>query len=132
MTRQRDDEFSTEFGLWLRIQPEIDSDLGLVTTNIDYMWMDYRTRQWMFIEEKRHGSGGSWSQREQFKIVHWAVMSDVNYRGFHFLVFENTNPDDGKMFWDGNEISRGELIEILRFKKTTPVTGEITKLWNLK
>jgi len=53
MTKPRFDDKSTEFGLWLRNQKEIDSGLGYITSNLDYIWRNYNTGDWMLIEEKR-------------------------------------------------------------------------------
>ena len=52
MTTQRRDGHGTEYGDWTRIQPSIDSKLGYLSTNIDYMWKD-DNGNWMLIEEKR-------------------------------------------------------------------------------
>lgn len=54
MTTWRRDEHSSPFGLWLREQHEIDSNLGFITTDIDYIWKNYVTNEWMLIEEKRY------------------------------------------------------------------------------
>ncbi len=116
MTRQRNDSHSTEFGLWLREQPEIDSHNGYVATNIDYTWTNYKTGVWMFIEEKRYNSQPSFSQKEIFKTVDAICKSDKNYHGFHYLIFENTSPEDGKIFLDGKEIDKQKLINFLQFK----------------
>jgi hypothetical protein len=116
MTKERFDNHSTEFGLWLRKQKEIDSELGFITTNIDYMWRNYKTNQWMFIEEKRHGSQPREWQRKMFKIINGLCKLDINYKGFHLLVFENTNPDDGKIWLDKKEINKEELIRFLIFE----------------
>ena len=119
MTRKRNDGHSTEFGLWLREQPQIDSKLGFVATNIDYMWSNYKTGQWMIIEEKRHGSDVRYSQREQFKVIHRACISDPLYHGMHLLVFENTSPSDGKIYLDRKEVTQKQLISFLRFEQLT-------------
>jgi hypothetical protein len=113
MTRQRNDDKSTEFGLWLRKQPEIDSDLGYVTTNIDYLWRNYNRPEWMLIEEKRYGASIPWWQRQCFDILDAVCKSSPHYGGFHFVKFEKTNPEDGRMWWDGSEINKEELIKIL-------------------
>ena len=106
----------TPFSDWLRKQLEISSKLGFITTNIDYMWGNYKTGRWMLIEEKRHNARPTWSQEEQFEVLHDACRKgDSNYRGFPLLVFENTTPDDGKMFLDGDEITRAELFAFLQF-----------------
>jgi hypothetical protein len=115
MTRKRIDNNSTEFGLWLREQPEIDSKDGYVATNIDYVWHNYNNHLWMLIEEKRfHCRPRTW-QKDVFTLVHALCYLDKNYRGFHVLVFENTSPDDGKMWLDEKLISRDDLIQFLQF-----------------
>ena len=117
MTRQRNDSHSTEFGIWLRQQKEIDSKLGYVATNIDYMWMNYKNGLWMLIEEKRHGGKLSYSQTQMFNVIDKACSLDATYRGLHLLVFEETNPDDSSLIqWDGVKITPTELIQLLKFK----------------
>lgn len=116
MTQQRRDSHSTEFGLWLRQQADIDSKLGYIATNIDYMWNNYKSHEWMLIEEKRYGSQVKYPQDGMFKTIHNACRSDPNYRGFHFLVFEKTSPDDGWIKLDGKLISKEQLIKFLQFK----------------
>jgi len=115
MTRQRNDNHSTEFGLWLRVQPEIQSNLGFAATNIDYMWCNFKRDKWMFLEEKRFMSPLSYSQKMLFDRMKNACKDDPTFCGLHFLQFENTSPEDGKTYWNGAEISRDELITMLRF-----------------
>lgn len=107
---------ATEFSEWLRLQPEIDSSLGFITTNIDYMWRNYNTGQWMLIEEKRRNVEIKEWQRTMFRIVNAVCKLDENYKGFHIITFENTSPDDGKITLDRKEVSRDELIKFLRFE----------------
>jgi len=124
MTRQRNHKASsTAFGLWLREEKEIDSDLGFSSSDIDYVlyiWHDYgKTASWMFLEEKTHSAEPTWSQQQLFKIVDDACRrGDPNYKGFHVLTFENTSPEDGQMTLDGTSITIDELLEFLKFEKT--------------
>ena len=113
MTRPRYDEHSTEFGLWLREQPEIKSDLGYITSNIDYVWRNFKTGEWMLIEEKRYGGDTTPPQNEIFYYLDAACKSDKNYRGFHRIVFTKTSPDDGEIILDGNKVTREQLIQFL-------------------
>lgn len=117
MTQQRRDGHSTEFGIWLRQQPEIDSAKGYVTINIDYVWLNYNTGEWMFIEEKRYGHQPKRYQRSIFKILHFVAKQDPKYRGFYLIVFENTSPDDGKIFINHKQATRQDLIDLLTFKR---------------
>jgi len=117
MTRQRIDNHSTEFGIWLRKQKTIDSSLGFTATNIDYVWRNYKTDQWMLIEEKRYGSSLSFVQKEIFRIIDFVCRKDSNYCGFHKIIFEKTSPEDGKIFLDNMEISKDFLLSFLKFEK---------------
>lgn len=113
MTRQRNDNHSTEFGLWLRKQSEIDSNLGFTATNIDYVWRNYKTNKWMYLEEKRFGRELTFTQKQTFAMLDNAARNDPHYCGFHTLVFEYTSPDDGKIWMDGMEINKQKLITFL-------------------
>lgn len=117
MTTQRRDNHSTEFGIWLRKQSEIDSKLGFVATNIDYLWRNYKTQDWMFIEEKRFGKTPQYPQTAMFDLVDKVARNDPMYKGFHFLTFEKTSPEDGAIILDGSQITSNDLIDFLRFRK---------------
>jgi len=115
MTQKRRDDKSTEFGLWLREQSEIDSKYGYVATNIDYVWRNYKTGQWIFIEEKRYNAQPKFYQQEIFDLLDWCGKHHPKFNGFHTIIFENTSPDDGKIYLDGTEITKHQLIGFLRF-----------------
>lgn len=115
MTIQRKDlHGSTEFGLWLRNQEQIDSNKGYICSNLDYCWHNNRNGHWLLIEEKRHNSSIKPWQKAMFEFIDKACKSDKNYRGFHTLVFENTSPDDGHVWLDGVLTTKVELIDFLK------------------
>lgn len=116
MTRQRNDSHSTEFGIWLRKQRQIDQKLGYLTTNLDYIWGNYNKQKWMLIEEKRYGNPLRQAQKDMFELVDECCKTDSRYKGFHVLQFENTSPEDGRIIWDGNEISKQQLLRLLTFE----------------
>lgn len=126
MTAQRKDNHSTEFGLWLRNRaPDnktvlrdddpLDSSYGFLATNLDYIWCNYKTGELMLIEEKRFGTKVKRWQKDIFRRLHFALKGMKGYRGFHLLVFEKTNPEDGKIWLDRKEISKDELLKFLEF-----------------
>lgn len=117
MTRKRNDKHSTEFGLWLREQECIDSSKGYIATNLDYIWGNYKTGEWLLIEEKRYNKCMTRTQTEQFKTLHDAAANDVNYKGFYLIVFENTSPDDGYVKINGEIVSSSDLVSFLMFDK---------------
>jgi len=116
-TQQRRDGHSTEFGLWLRKQPELDSYKGYNTSNVDFMWMNERLLQWLFLEEKRWLAKIPPAQRRIFEKLDQSI-SCSDYLGFHVIIFENTDTDDGRMILDGREIERKDLIDFLTFEKS--------------
>jgi len=116
VTKKRYDNNSTQFGLWLREQACIDSHLGFVATNLDYIWCNYKTGQWMILEEKRYGASVKFYQKRIFDKIDKLCSSDSLYRGFHTIVFENTNPADGKIFIDNKEVNTVQLLHFLRFE----------------
>lgn len=79
----------------------------------------------MLLEEKRHMARPKRWQKDIFVML-WRMLAkcgDEHYRGFHFVQFENTNPDDGAVYWDKKKITRDELIGKLQFD-TSPSTGD--------
>jgi hypothetical protein len=125
MTLKRHDNHSTEFGLWLREQPEIDSGQGFVATNLDYVWRNYKNNAWMIIEEKRYCSEPKRWQRDLFSLIDRCCKIDRNYRGFHLLQFEYTSPDDGRIWLDRKEITKAMLLSFLRFECVDVIKNEV-------
>jgi len=119
-TRPRYDEHSTEFGLWLREQEPLSSKkYGYVTTNIDYLWENYKSLEYMYVEEKRFNSWPTFAQRQAYQRLHERELklANPNYRGVHFLVFDETNPEDSlTIWWDGIWIGIEQLLKIFQFK----------------
>lgn len=122
MTRQRNDSHSTEFGLWLRQQQEIDSKYGYTASNLDFVWTNYKTKEWMLLEEKRFNSPMTYAQSQQFRVMHRALISVTpNYRGFYLIQFEHTSPEDGRIYLSNieatkrYEITKEQLIQFLQF-----------------
>lgn len=116
MTRQANnpDKF-TEFSNWLRQQNEISSSSGYIASNLDYVWENYNTGHWMLIEEKRNGALLSPCQKKMFKKI-TTHLHDEKFKGFHFIQFQKTNPDDGLIWWNHKKITKEQLIERLQFK----------------
>lgn len=122
MTRKRLDTHSTEFGLWIREQKELDSYRGFRNYNLDMIWwlkngFNKEPERWMLIEEKRYMAECKGDQSLTFKWLHEKLceLNDATYCGFHVLQFEKTNPDDGKIYLNGKEITKTELIDFLSF-----------------
>jgi len=105
--------------LWLREQDVLDSKRGYIATNLDYVWKNYKTGDWMLIEEKRYGHKPRRWQHELFRQLHrvCTAAGGSAFHGFHLIVFENTSPEDGRIWLDNKEISKDDLILFLQFKR---------------
>lgn len=133
MTTQRRDNHGSPFGLWLRNQIEpkrtpdlLDSKFGFITTDIDYIWENYKTNELMLLEEKKYNTLPTLPQINLFKRLDRYLTVDPLYKGYYVIVFENTTPDDGKIkiarICAGNEVvfftdvSKEYFIKFLCFK----------------
>jgi len=104
----------------LRQQEEIDSKYGFVAHNIDYIWENPKTGQWMLLEEKMFNGKLSGAQERQFKRMHNRVKHYENYYGFFIVTFERTSLDDGAVYINGKQVTKDELIRFLKFEITYP------------
>ncbi|MBT6321857.1 MAG: hypothetical protein HOJ31_06695 [Anaerolineae bacterium] len=116
MTRKRNDKHSTEFGLWLREQKVIESKKGYLASNLDFIWANWKNKKWLLIEEKRYMSDMKRWQREMFKTLHNAAKNEPNYKGFYFIQFEKTNPEDGRIYINYKEKTKQDLFNLLMFR----------------
>ena len=96
MTLWRKDEHSSPFGLWLRKQHELDSSLGFIATDIDYIWKNYITNEWMLIEEKRYGKLPTKPQLNLLRQINYYLVASKLYRGCYIIVFEKNTEEGGK------------------------------------
>ena len=145
MTRRRNDDKSTEFGLWLRGQlPHQNTDVksigsrrsqfsrGYDINNLDYIILQYMDDCLMLLEEKRYGANQRFNQAESHKLIDqalrfacaggclfWRVRPPprpLKYYGYHIITFENTNPEDGWTKVDDVQVTIDEFLAFLRFE----------------
>jgi hypothetical protein len=121
MTLQRKYPGASNFSNWLRQQEAIDSSKGYVTTDVDYIWKNYKTGAWMIIEEKCRMAKPSFCQSEILKMLDKLVWASEgygkDYYGCHLIQFENTSPDDGKIYIDAELRTKEELIAFVQFEQ---------------
>lgn len=124
MIRQSMDGSGTPFSHWLRKQnyylPSCNAPECFTFVNVDYVLRCYKgplAGKWMFIEEKRHQSTiKTRAQEETFKTIEKNGCLDPDFCGFHLIQFENTSPEDGRVYVDGQEIDIETLLSFLRFE----------------
>jgi len=118
MTKQRiiNDGKDSDFSSWLRKQDEISSDKGFITTDIDFLWRNYKTGEWMILEEKTRGATVPRWQGEFLQLIDNLGASDTLYKGVYLVRFENTDPDNGRVMVNKRLLSPGDFISFLRFE----------------
>lgn len=104
---------------WIR-QNLPDSDSGYLVSDLDFVIENWKTKNIMLLEVKTNNVDMAKGQQILFSnIDEWikkGISDNWTYHGFHLLQFEKTSPDDGKIYFDKNEISKEDLISILQFK----------------
>ena len=133
MTRQKQNQQvkSTPFSDWLRSPDQdklIGSHLGYWASDMDFIWYDSNLAQIMLIEEKCRRAVRTEAQRELQSILDQALKFScprlkfrgrhvfLVYRGYYVVQFENTTPDNGRIWINGGLVSREGLIALLRFE----------------
>ncbi len=124
------EKFFTPFALWLQKnhQNRIGSKCGFTTTDVDFVWRNYRDAWFITIEEKCRRTEVPWSQAVthgilvemlQFASGKKILVNDgsakrhIEYRGHFFVQFSGTTPDDGWMKINGVARTVEQLIELL-------------------
>lgn len=118
----------TPFSNWLRALPAPLDSSTVSNQNLDYVWHDYRTNRLLTIEEKRHRGASAPAQTDTHGVVaqmlHAASgmfvqtmrgLRPVEYVGHYVIRFENTSPDDGRLWINGTETSPSVLVALLGF-----------------
>jgi len=139
MTRQRNDDKSTEFGLWTRGQlpdqkidvisidsiirrtPNImftdnmlspENAVACDSENLDYIWFAYDECKIMLLEEKRFNGKQSFPQRDTHGIIHQALEFACKSR----LEFKRESPSkNGPIEYFG--------YHLIQFENTNPEDG---------
>ena len=79
----------------------------------------------MIIEEKRYNKRPTRPQLDCLSQISSFLTVSNLYRGSYVIIFEKTNPDDGKIllgkiyseiYLNLREVSKAELISLLRFE----------------
>lgn len=112
---------SLNFSNWIRNNRPEDV-AGLTVNDVDFIFRNYRTKEIIVIEEKCYSGKVMDKHRPFYNDIHEILKfgceaTGWSYKGYHLVQFENTCPDDGRIFFDHKEITKEQLIDIIyRFK----------------
>jgi len=110
-----------DFSKWIR-RCLPDSYEGYRVSDLDWILSNVQTRKIMLLEQKIYaGKCRKW-QKEMFSNIDlWISYGilhddrDWEYLGFHTVVFGNTAPNNGEIWFDGEKITEEELTNKLSF-----------------
>ncbi|MGI0081047.1 MAG: hypothetical protein ACRECH_15670, partial [Nitrososphaerales archaeon] len=112
----------TDFSIWVRNQSELESNKYRLSIH-DRDWViergidpRYGQALAMIIEEKTRLAQVPLQQLAMLRKFHEMCMSDLRWRGSHILQFENTSPENGRIYLDGSRLDTEELIKFIRFE----------------
>ena len=121
MTRQEfTNERSLEFSRWIRKYLP-DSMTGFCVGNLDWILWNWKKKVLMIVEEKTHlGKVNVWHDRLMKEVFcpalqDFCIKNNIEFKGYHVIKFENTSPEDGKIYLDGIEIDKDILISLFGF-----------------
>jgi hypothetical protein len=116
------------YDLFARILP---SPKSFWITDLDLVLRD-RAGNFMIVEVKRRLADLTHNQRTTIAVVDKLIKAgveatggqvtanghtmDVSFKGSHLLQFENTTAEDGRIFWDREEVTLEELARIMSFQ----------------
>lgn len=102
-----------DFSQWVR-KSLPDSSTGFSASDIDFILWNWKTKKVMLLEIKTRNGDLRKGQRMMFELLHKWLTIGVNgrwkYCGFHLVQFEKTTFEDGRTYFDRNEVTEQELI----------------------
>lgn len=109
---------SLVFSRWIRdFLPS--SSTGFCVYNQDWVFWNWKTKKLMLCEEKMYmstiatGFGRLINEVIEPALKEFCPKKGIDFKGYFLIQFENTGPDDGKIFFDSLEITKAELIKVL-------------------
>lgn len=107
---------SLVFSQWIRNNLP-DSSTGLLVTNLDFILYNWKNKTVCLVEEKTHGGTLRAWQGNLFRALDGWLQKGVTlpwqYKGFHFICFENTSFMDGKCWVNGKEMTEIDVKTFL-------------------
>ena len=107
-----------KFSQWIRTNLPASSTCTMVS-DLDWCIYNYKTKRMFLMEAKTHSAQPKkWQQIMYENLVKWikkGIDPDWKFYGIHYIVFENTCFDDGKMWHNGKEESEQDFRDWCQF-----------------
>jgi hypothetical protein len=113
---------SNRLSNWIR-QECPDSKDGFVVSDLDFVLMNYKTKQLILLEEKLRGAEPSFSQHYMLeKLNSWIAAGikqdeeEWTFHGTHLIQFEKEDVGDGWIKIDKKLVTKEQLKKFLSFE----------------
>lgn len=114
-------ERNLDFSGWVKKHLP-DSYDGFRVSDLDFILANVKTKKIMLLEQKNYASRTRQWQKSLFRDVDRWIAAGIlhdqrgwEYLGFHSVVFERTYPENGKVWFDGELVTKEELTNKLSF-----------------
>lgn len=112
-----------DFSGWVR--RTLTGAKGFTVFDLDFIFRDYERKLLQVVEVKTRGGEISTLQRialgELAQILEAGVAagrpsSGWRWCGMHVLRLEGTSPENGRILWDGSQVSEAQLVQLLEMR----------------
>ena len=113
-----------DFSGWIR--RNLTGREGYTVFDIDFVFRDYRRKLLQIVEAKTFRGKLTYLQERVIPDIDSIFEAGISagkpeagwrWMGYHVVRFENTSPENGRIIWDGKEITREKLIELLEMRE---------------
>jgi hypothetical protein len=112
-----------DFSGWVRSACKPSSE-GFTASDIDWVFRDTRENKIQIVEAKCKRAKLSLMQEIMYKELRKIFAAGIaatygnsmTWYGVHVLQFENTSPANGRIWWDGVEITQEQLVAFLEMR----------------
>lgn len=111
----------SDFSNWLAQNKTLASSNGYTTTDIDHLVFDSLFENYLFLETKCQMKQVAFPQDSLLKMANNQIRrgGPSGYYGFHFVQFQCSSPEDGRIILDGVEVTASQLRQFLSFELPT-------------
>lgn len=113
-----------DFSGWIR--SNLTGEKGYTVFDIDFVHRDYRRKLLQIVEVKVLKGKLTYMQERVIPEITSIFQAGIaagkpeagwRWMGYHVVQFENTSPENGRIEWDGKEITQEKLIELLEMRE---------------
>jgi len=133
MTIKRKDGLGSDFSEYIRNHPDLDSSKGYTCTDIDFIFTNYKTGEFIVVEEKCYEKKPSKSQLityKQLDIAYRTAFPD-KYKGVYIIQFTKTSPENGFIMINRRKATEETLLRLFQFDNEVLEMYSVNNIYNI-